>query len=230
MLNYFLSEHGVMMMLKLVLRCLLVSFLFSLAACSAPTANASFQEGREYQVIPSASTDTTPRNKVTVIEFFSYGCPWCYRLEPALENWLAHKARDVEFERIPVTFEPGWDVLAKVFYTTKSLGLAEKFMTPTFAAVQDQGLDLTNVDTTEQYFVNHGVSKQDFESTYNFSLGIDAQVQRGDKIIKQYGIIAVPAFVIDGKYLTNMGMAGGDNKRLLQIVNYLIAKEKPGDR
>ncbi len=217
-------------MSKLVLRSLFFILFLPLVACSPPKANASFQEGKDYQLIPTAPSDPSPRLKVTVVEFFSFGCPWCYHLEPTLENWLAHKPNDVEFDRIPVVFEPGWDVLAKVYYTAKSLGIAEKLMVPAFSAVQDQNLDLTNTENIEQFFMAHGVSKQDVESTFNFSPGIDAQVLRGSDIIKHYGVFAVPSFVIDGKYLTNMGMAGGDNERLLKIVNYLIAKEKPGDR
>lgn len=216
-------------MSKLVSRYLLFIALVMLVACSAPTKDGSFREGKEYQLLATASNDAAPPKKATVIEFFSYGCPFCYRLEPELESWLAKKGKDINFERIPVTFEPGWDILAKVYYATKSLGVSEKMITPIFAGLQDQGLDLTNLETTEQFFVAHNISKQDFDSAFNFSPGIDAQILRGDRIIKQYGVVAVPAFVINGKYLTNMGMAG-DSKRILKIIDYLIAKEKPGDR
>lgn len=217
------------MMAKLIMRCLLLNLFLLLIACSAPTANASFQEGREYQLIPNALGTDQPVSRVKVIEFFSYGCPWCYRAEPEVEKWLAHKAHDVDFERIPVVYEQGWDILAKVYYAIKSLGVSEKLMLAVFSGLQEKEIDLTNFETAEQFFATQGVTKQDFDSAYNFSPGIDAQMLRGEKLIKQYGIIAVPAFVVDGKYLTNMGMAGGDPKRLLKIVNFLIAKEKPGD-
>jgi len=218
-------------MLKIILRCLVFIFCLPLVACSTPPANGSFEAGKDYQVIPSALGVTTPANsKIAVIEFFSYGCPWCYHLEPDLETWIAHKPKNVTFERIPVVFEQGWDVLAKIYYTAKDLGVAESLMLPTFAAIQDKGQNLTDPTLMLQFFVAHGVKQQDFESAYSFSPGIDAQMMRGDKLMRQYGIFAVPSFVINGKYMTNMGMAHGDNKRLLQTINYLINKESQPEK
>ncbi|HEX3171074.1 MAG TPA: thiol:disulfide interchange protein DsbA/DsbL, partial [Burkholderiales bacterium] len=51
--------------------------------------------GRDYtQLNPPQSTDSG--NKIEVIEFFWYGCPHCYHLEPALKAWLKKKPADVE--------------------------------------------------------------------------------------------------------------------------------------
>lgn len=217
-------------MITLLLRSIASVLIFMLVACSAPPAKASFQAGTDFQVLPQTPTANSPGNKIVVIEFFSYGCPWCYHLEPQVENWLVHKPKDVQFERVPVVFEQGWDILAKIYYTAKALGVADKLMLPAFTALQDQNKNLTDNAVLYQFVKEHGVNQQDFESAYNFSPGIDAQMMRGDKLIKQYGIFAVPTFVINGKYVTNMGMAGGDSKRLLDIVNYLINKEQRGEQ
>ena len=53
--------------------------------------------------------------KVTVVEFFSTGCPACTKLNPALEKWLLDKPAYVQFEKIPVVFAPGWDKLAREY-------------------------------------------------------------------------------------------------------------------
>lgn len=212
-------------MLKIFFRSLVFVFFIPLLACSTPPANAAFQAGKDYQVL-SSSPVKNPENKIMVMEFYSYGCPWCFHVEPQLETWLAKKPNDIEFERIPVVFEQGWDTLAKIYYTTKTLGVSEKFMLPIFKAIQENGQNLTDMDILTQFFAAHGISEQDFDSAFNFSPGIDAQMMRGDKLMKQFGIYAVPSFVINGKYVTSMGMANGDTTRLFKIVNYLIAKER----
>lgn len=214
-------------MTKIIFRCLVITLLLPLFACSAPPANASFQAGREYQVIQNNLGVTTPASsKIKVIEFFSFGCPWCFHVEPDLEAWLKHVPKDVEFDRVPVVFETGWDSLAKLYYTAKGLQVSEPLILPIFKAIQEQDQNLTDVNLAKQFFVQHGVSAQDFDSAYNFSPGIDAQLQRGDALMKSYGVYAVPSFVVNGKYVTNMSMANGDTKRLLKIVDYLVNKER----
>ena len=44
-------------------------------------------EGIDYQRLSPALTTTAPDGKVEVMEMFWYGCPHCYQLEPALEQW-----------------------------------------------------------------------------------------------------------------------------------------------
>lgn len=217
-------------MLKPLLRLTVLLLSISIAACSAPQSNASIKAGKDYQVVPSTlGVNAPPSDKIKVIEFFSYGCPWCFRLEPDLEKWLVSKGKNIEFERIPVVFEPGWDVLAKAYYTAKNLGVDQKIMRPFFVALQTQGEDLSTADDLQAFFVSQGVSAADFQSAYNFSPGIDAQMMQGDKLMRQYGVYSVPSFVVDGRFVTNMAMVDGNTKRLLEVVDYLIDKAKRGE-
>jgi thiol:disulfide interchange protein DsbA len=125
-------------------------------------------------------------------------------------------------------FESGWDMLAKAYYTAHDLGIEAKMMPVLFKAIQDQNQDLSTEDAIEKLFVAQGVSKQSFESTFDFSPGIDAQMMRGDNLMRTYGVYEIPTIVVDGKYKTNVGMSGGDDKRFIQVVNYLIAKARQG--
>lgn len=213
-------------MLKTLSRYLWLILLFP-AITFAADATPTIVAGKNYQVVPVvAGMPMPPKGKIEVVEFFSYGCPACNHFEPDLEAWLAKKPNDVVFERIPVTFESGWDILARAYYTAKALGVAEKLSPAIFTAIQSQGMDLTNPDILAQFFVSHGVSKKDFDSTYNFSPGIDAQVMRGDNLMRAYGIYQVPTVVVDGKFVTNPVIAGGDSKGMLQVIDYLIAQER----
>lgn len=187
----------------------------------------TFQAGKDYEEIASsAAIPLPPKNKVEVTEFFSYGCPACFMLEPTLEKWLATKPADVTFNRVHVTFEPGWDVLARAYYAAKNLGIENKITPDMFNDLHVKGIDLTNEAALRQFFIAHGVSQQDFDSAFHFSPGIDGQLIRSNELMRTYGIIAIPTLIINGKYRTNPRLAGGDSQRLMQIVDYLISKAR----
>jgi thiol:disulfide interchange protein DsbA len=191
---------------------------------------APFVAGKDYVILKSAPTNTPTANadahKVQVIEFFSYGCPWCYRLEPTVEKWLSrNKAKVVHFDRVPVVFEPGWEVYAKAYYTAKSLGVEGKATPLIFDAIHKKGLDLTNEKTLEDIFVKLGVKKTDFDSAFHFSPGVGMQINQGNQMMQAYQVFEVPTLVIAGKYKTNVVMSNGDNERLFKIVDFLVAKE-----
>jgi thiol:disulfide interchange protein DsbA len=107
----------------------LIMLLPNATFAAKTSATPKFVEGKDYKLVtPNMATVTNiiPAGKVQVIEFFSYGCPWCYRLEPYLEKWLAHKPANVDFRRVPVVFESGWDTYAKAYYTAKALDVETK--------------------------------------------------------------------------------------------------------
>lgn len=217
-------------MLKVFLRAcwlLLILPFVAFAANTDNTAATSFKAGKEYQLTPVASGNSSlPKNKIEVVEFFSFGCPACFNFEPHLEKWLLQKPVDVQFERIPVVFEPGWDVLARGYYTAKSLGVAEKLAPIIFNTLQVKGQDLTDPAKLEQFFITQGVSKADFENTFNFSPGMDGQIVRGDNLLRLYQIVQVPTVIINGKFKIDPSMTGGDYQLMLRVIDYLIAQER----
>jgi len=202
---------------------LLIAGLFLLStAFAVPT---QFVQGKDYKELPVTSQQSpTEQGKVQVIEFFSYGCPWCFRLESSLEKWLTVKPATVAFQRVPVVFRPSWVILAKAYYTADSLGVADKLTPEIFAAIHNKGVDLANPEAMEQFFINNGVSKKDFESAFNYSPSIDALLNNGDALARQYQIFQIPTIVVGGKYVTDTAMAQGDAQRMMQIVNFLVKK------
>jgi len=223
-------------MLRNLLRFLLLSICLILVACShssssttAPSNTGPITVNKDYLILPTPlGTTHIPGSSIKVYEFFSYGCPWCFKFEPFVEKWQATLPADVSFERVPVAFEQGWDVYAKAYYTARDLGVEGKLTPLIFAAIQQQNIDLTDPAKLEQFFVQNGVSQSDFDSTFNFTPGIAAQMMHGDELIKEFGIYEIPTFVIDGKYITSVRMTNGDNARFIQVINYLIDLDRKG--
>lgn len=212
--------------ISIVLFALLLFPLMSLAASSDK--NSQFTEGKQYKIVtPSATIPArlqVPANKVLVVEFFNYGCPWCFHLEPTLEKWLKTKPADVKFERVPVVFERGWQVYAKAYYAAKALNKLDTITPNIFNAIHKKGLNLASEPALEKFFLSQGVSKQDFESAYNFSPGIGVELQRAKSLMLAYKVFQIPTIIVDGKYITNAAMAKGSDKTLMHVVEFLVKK------
>jgi thiol:disulfide interchange protein DsbA len=207
----------------------LILFLFPLLAFgqAQPVPQPSFQAGADYLVLPpnSSTGSLLNKNKVTVVEFFSYGCPACFKLEPQLEQWLLHKPQDVVFERIPVVFESSWEVYARTYYITKELKLENKFSPTIFNAIHNDNLTLNSKDAMASFLNSSEVAKKTYLNLYN-SPAIDMQLSKDKKIINDYMIFQIPGIVVDGKYKLDPSLSGGNYPRLIDTLNYLINLEK----
>jgi len=184
------------------------------------------EQGKDYKLVKARNLTNSTTTKGEIVEFFSYGCPACYHLEPILEEWLVQKSKTVEFKRVPVVFHSGWDVYAKAYYIVSAMGLEAKLSPKLFAAVQEQNLNLTHKKALAAFLAQEGISEQDFQNAYDNSLALTLKLKQGDELMKQYGIMEIPAFVVNGRFYTNAAMAKGDPQRLLQILDFLLHKPR----
>jgi protein dithiol oxidoreductase (disulfide-forming) len=70
----------------------------------------------------------------------------------------------------------------------------------------------------------NGISEQDFNKAYD-SAAVQANIDRAQEATYRYGVSGVPLMIVNGKYTTDVAMAGGDAK-LVTIINDLAASEK----
>jgi thiol:disulfide interchange protein DsbA len=187
--------------------------------------------GTNYKVIaPAQPTDASP-GKVEVIEMFWYGCPHCFALDPIIESWRKNKAPYIEFVRVPVMWGEAHRAHARMFYTLQALGKLEELHAAVFNEIQSTG-DSLYVPGDEQgtqrvqvqFARAHGVDPTDFLKAYS-SFAVQTNLEKADELERRYKIDAVPTFVIDGKYETDVGQAGGQDN-LMQLINDLSASEK----
>lgn len=163
------------------------------------------------------------QDKIEVIEFFWYGCPHCYTLEPAMEEWLKTKPDNVEFIRQPAIFSSLWGKHAKAFYVAEALGVLDKVHTDLFDAIQNKKQKLSSEDQLAKFFVAHGVDEAQFRNTFNSFL-IDAKMRQAKAMAPRYGITGVPAIIINGKYKTS-GPLAKSNENIIKVMNQLIKQE-----
>jgi thiol:disulfide interchange protein DsbA len=184
-----------------------------------------YEVGVHYERLPIA-VDTAVPSKIEVVEVFSYGCPHCFSFEPAIEAWRARQPADVNFRRIPAVFRSDWLILAQAYYTAEVLGVVDKVHEPIFEAIHVQGLNGADPAVLAKIFQDSaGVDGEQFLKVLN-SFGVRSKVQQADAQARMYRVPGVPTLIVNGKYRVNGGQLVGTNIEMLDVVDYLVAKER----
>jgi thiol:disulfide interchange protein DsbA len=188
-----------------------------------------WKPGTNYQpVVPAQSTDVAP-GRVEVMEVFWFACPHCYELEPHVLGWLKKKPAYVDFVRVPVIWDNMKTAHARLYYTLEALGRDDLFEKAFAAAQQGQSTPLwgnTDEETLraqQAFAMQNGISADDYAKAFN-SFSVNSNMARAQEITQRYHVDHVPFFVINGKYTTDVTMAGGA-EQLMQLVTDLAASE-----
>jgi len=207
-----------------VTRTLLKAALLSpLAGAGTAFAQAgALQEGSAYRAVKPAQP-VAVSGKIEVLEFFWYGCPHCFSLEPGLRDWVKKLPADVAFRKVHVALGPAWEPHQQLFYTLEALGktaLDEKV----FTALHVERITLDKPDRMADFLAKHGVDRKAFLDTYD-SFAVRTRKQKATQQARAWGLDGVPALAVNGKYFTAPSMAKG-NAQSLQVVEYLLDLER----
>ncbi|MBV1871347.1 MAG: thiol:disulfide interchange protein DsbA/DsbL [Gammaproteobacteria bacterium] len=208
-------------MIKTVFRYLMGIAVVSLLAVSVQAE--TFKEGVDYKAVktPGRIDDSS---KIEVREFFWYGCPHCFKLEPYLETWLKTKPTDVNYVRTPGVMNRSWETHGKAFYAAKNLGILDKSHTNLFDSIHRDKRDLKTQKQLAKFYTDYGVTKKEFNDAFE-SFGVSSSVRQADAMGRAYRLMGVPTIVVNGKYITN-GSMSKDYKRWMRIVDYLVELER----
>ena len=179
-----------------------------------------FVAGEDYFLIDNPAPQR-PGAKIKVNEFFSYGCIHCKNFDPALDEWVAERADEINFERTPAGFNPIWELLGRTYMSLKANDALDENHSRIFRAIHDSRRQFLSDEQLADFVDGHGISKEVFTRTLNSS-EVSRQSNQAKANMNRYQISGVPTVVIAEKY--RVGMTGG-HQRALAIVDYLIALE-----
>lgn len=182
---------------------------------------ADYDEGIEYEVLTKIQPAPTD-GKVEVIEFFSYGCPHCYRFEPYVDKWKETKSDNIEFIQVPAVFSKNWEALATLYYASEVLGVQDKMHIAIFEAMHGEGKNIRSFEDLKALFEKNGVSAEDLEKALN-SFTVAAKTRRAKTMTAAYDIKSVPNVVVQGKYRTN-GTLAQSHANVFKVVDFLSEK------
>lgn len=194
------------------------------ASPATPPTSGRFKEGTHYRKVVPAQPTTVPPGKVEVIEVFWYGCGHCFALDPAIETWRRQtKPAYVEFRRVPAMWNDTLRMHARLYYATEALGKLEELHTEIFRQIHVNGDPLNTLEKMQAFFGRHGVSPEDFKKAFA-SFAVESKLQRADFLNRRFQINSVPTVVVNGKYVTDQQMAGGE-RELFEVIDELAAHE-----
>ncbi len=198
---------------------------FAQASEGVPGENgARFEEGVDFVRLP-VPVETRDAAKIEVVEVFSYACIHCKNFEPALDAWSAEVPDDVDFYRLPATFNQTWAQLAQGFYAAEALGVLDKVHGAIFRAIHDRGINVADPATMAQLFeAAAGVPQDQFYQVFN-SFSVRSRVQQADARGRVYRITGTPTMIVDGTYRVDARMAGSHDS-MLDVVDYLVAQRR----
>ena len=166
------------------------------------------------------------RGKIEVLEFFWYGCPHCYTLEPMLEKWIARLPADVQFRRVPAVLNEGWAREAAVYYSFEALGVLDKLHRPFFDAIHRERISTRDPAALAQWLAGKGIDAKKYDEALK-SFGVQSKVRRARQLSAAYRIDGTPAMAVDGRFTVGAEQ-GRTQAGMLAIADNLIALARQG--
>jgi thiol:disulfide interchange protein DsbA len=199
-------------------------------AAPATKAMDKWTPGLNYTQLPSPQPTSVKPGKVEVLEVFWYGCGHCYALDPTLEEWKKTRPAYVEFVRVPVMWGPPHEQHARLYYTLMELDRLDLHSKVFDSIHKDHNLMMAQSDAEARaqqlaFCKSQGITEAAFNAAYD-SPAVAANLQRAKEATFRYGVSGVPLIIVNGKYTTDVSMAGSDNTKLVAIINDLAASEK----
>jgi thiol:disulfide interchange protein DsbA len=159
------------------------------------------------------------------LEVFWYGCSHCFRFEPLVNDYEANAPEYVDFQRFPAMWNALMKIHAQVYYTAEALDALHELHEPVFNAINLEGNRLANERQIGALFAEHGISEEDFESTFN-SFSVRTKVNQAERRMQDYQIRSTPNMVVNGKYLITTGENVRTQQEMMEVVKFLVEKER----
>lgn len=199
---------------------ILIALLLVVSPLVSPLAMAADPvEGVNYTVV---GVEPNKEGKIQVAEFFWYACPHCFAFEPALKEWLKSTPEDVEFFRVPATFNrPHVLMHARTFYALEQMGKFE-VGDAIMDAMHNKKRRMMTQEAMEAFLSEQGVDIAMYRQMMD-SFVVNLKMQEAVKLAAKYDITGVPSVVVDGEF--KVGKAASWQYKT-QIMDFLIAKAR----
>ena len=192
---------------------LIIFFIFFITA--------SFANPKYVQI---SNQKQTEYDQIVIYEFFWYGCPHCFNIEPTMNQIEADLGKDTILVKVPVSLRDSWQNHAKAYFTLKQMNLDDDLHTKLFEEIHINSQRLDTKDSLSQFVSNNGFNSKKFEELFD-SFGTEIRMNKASRLAREYQINSVPTLVINGKYMTS-GSYVSSYDELVDVVNLLIEKER----
>jgi len=168
-----------------------------------------------------------------IIEFFSYSCPACYKIESKVSEFKnSIKNNDkIKFKKLPVVFHENWLNAAKLYFTVKKLDLGDKFNDYAFNTIHNNSsYTITEFDIRkmiDNFNLQHPKEKIDgrkFSDVFKSNI-INRDVKQSMRLFYALNLKSSPVFVINGKYIVSP-QNFNDLNTMFKVIKNLAESQK----
>ena len=187
-------------------------------------ANTGFSSDTTQKYIQISNQKQTESDKIVIYEFFWYGCPHCYNLEPTMDRIESNLEKDTILIKVPVALRDTWESHAKAYYALQQMKLDDNLHEKIFTEIHINSNRLDTKEKLTQFIEDEGYNSKRFSEIFD-SFGTDLRVKKASRLANQYQITSVPTLIINGKYKTS-GSLVSSYEELYDVVQLLINKER----
>ncbi|WP_164503408.1 thiol:disulfide interchange protein DsbA/DsbL [Pleionea sediminis] len=145
----------------------------------------------------------------TVIEFFAYQCPHCYKLEEHVKEWEKNKSDDVQFITVPSDLgREQFTVFVVSHYIAERLNVLDKVKPQLFAIIHEN----KPINNILEVFTAAGIPEEEAKKAFEDSETIRKDLVKGFELSKNYKITGVPKILVNYQYTVDVTSAGGYEK------------------
>ena len=163
-------------------------------------------------------------NDIIIYEFFWYGCPHCFNLEPTIDRIESDLDTDAKIVKIPVALRDSWMPHAKLYYALNQMNKIDDLHNLIFEEIHIENNRLDTEEAMIEFLSKSEINTEIFSEKYN-SYGTEARVKKASNLARKYQIDSVPTLVVNGKYLTS-GSFVSSYDELYSVVNFLVERER----
>jgi thiol:disulfide interchange protein DsbA len=160
-------------------------------------------------------------NVIDVVEFFWYGCPYCFQFHPYFEAWVQRQPADVMVRRVPAAFRESWVPHARMYYTLEALGALERLHDQAYKSYHVDETRLNTTDAIADWAAKHGIDRERWLTVYR-SDDVSRRVMDAQDQLRRYAVSGTPSVVVGGRYLTSSGMTPGV-AAMIPVLDDLVA-------
>lgn len=180
-------------------------------------------EGYELVKKPQSVPDN---GDIYVEEFFWYGCPHCYYLEPQLQAWQKRQPKDVQLVRVPAVLNMHWGRYAHVYYVIKGFDLLPQAHEAMFAQIHKAHVDMQQSDNLMAFFKGYGIDEERIKKAFDpENPSIHQALLQAVERVSAFEISSVPTLVVNGRYKVS-GKTVKNVDDVMLVVDELIKKER----
>ena len=179
-----------------------------------------FDASEKYSTLTDREAQT---DLIEVVEFFSYECVHCQRLEQRLQDFEADLPENVSFSRVHVAFSVQVRRLATMHVALQLSGALDQNHDRIFEEAAKNNNTFSSRDKIGDFLDGHGVTKTRFENLYQGDR-VRKLVDLNNEKSAEIRLLGTPSLLVANKYVIHPS----DPPVMMQTLHQLIKDIRAG--